>query len=320
MKRVFNISFWKQKALSLKSRLEQRKAAVEEDLRKSRIRQQAKVQQSKGVFAVEIKNHLGIGARLIWCLEIILFCKEHRLKPSFKFSYNGSDVSEDYFGAFFQTDKSSGNADWITIKTIGDLGFAKNYNRELTLETAHQLITEYLVLRPEITMEVNEFFQQQLHSEKTLGLHYRNTDKKSEASPVTYENVLLNLDFALKQHPELKRIFVSSDDKLFIDFMKRSHLSGLVCMRDDSFRSPDGIAIHERGDVNKYDINKDAIVNMMILSKCSFVLKTASILSSCSLLFNPEIPFAMLNRPFDNKLWFPESELLNRVEYAAKNE
>jgi hypothetical protein len=55
---------------------------------------------------------------------------------------------------------------------------------------------------------------------------------------------------------------------------------------------------------------RDAIVNCLILSRCEALLKTASILSAWSKLFNPRLPVVMLNRPPDEHLWFPERVLV----------
>lgn len=316
------MSFWKRKFNSLNELVKHKSNLYKIKYKRLKISYKVKNQIRKGVFAIEIKNHLGIGARLIWCLEILLYCKENNLKPFFKFTYEDSNENEDYFSAFFQIPDTEPPAKlkFITISTIGDLSFPKNYNKELDIVTANQLLQKYIVPLKDIAVEVNSFFDKELKGGNTLGVHYRNTDKKSEAPPVTYEYALKNIDECFIRKPLLERVFITSDDKEFIEFMKNSHISSKVVFRNDSFRSNDGTAIHERFDLNKYDINKDAIVNMLILTKCSFIIKTASILSSCSLLFNPEIPFIMLNKPYDNKLWFPESELIKKTEFQSISE
>ena len=51
-------------------------------------------------------------------------------------------------------------------------------------------------------------------------------------------------------------------------------------------------------------------MNCLILSRCAALLKTASILSGWSKLFNPALPVVMLNRPPEENLWFPERVLV----------
>ena len=66
---------------------------------------------------------------------------------------------------------------------------------------------------------------------------------------------------------------------------------------------------------NKYEINRDAIVNALILSRCDALMKTSSILSAWSKLFNPGLPLIMLNKPFEQCRWFPERDLIDNVLY-----
>jgi len=314
---ILHISFWKKKAISLKELLVYKITLFKTRSRKSAVSRMARAQSRKGILAVDIKNHLGIGARLIWCLEILLYSMENNIQPFFRFSYKDSRKDEDYFSAFFQMPlaKEPQQISYIPVFTIGELGLPQNYNTQLSIESAHELIKKWIVPKKEIAEEAEHFFRKELNGEPSIGVHYRNTDKKSEAPPVSYKNVLLNIELCMKKNPHLKKVFITSDDKEFIDFMKSSSLSAQVFSRQDSFRSADGTAIHENAGLDKYEINKDAIINMLILAKCSFIIKTASILSSCSLLFNPAIPFIMLNKPYDKKTWFPESELIKRTAY-----
>jgi hypothetical protein len=86
--------------------------------------------------------------------------------------------------------------------------------------------------------------------------------------------------------------------------------------RQDSARSRDGRSIHGSPEADKYDINRDAIVNCLLLSRCNALLKTASILSGWSKLFNPRLPVVMLNRPSGEHLWFPERALVGNTLFA----
>jgi len=139
----------------------------------------------------------------------------------------------------------------------------------------------------------------------TLGVHYRGTDKSAEAPSVSYENMEQYIRHYVTDNPAAGTVFVATDDANFLQFIQQSSVADLVVSRDDSFRATDNVAIHFSGH-DRYALNRDAIVNCLLLSRCHALLKTASILSGWSVLFNPDIRVMMLNKPFDN--YFPERE------------
>lgn len=266
--------------------------------------------------AVEIKNSVGIGARLEWVLEILAFCDDHKLSPRFRFSYSDSDT--DYFAPFFKINDpehlSEGVLPFAKIFTIGDLKLEKNYDQSLTLARASELIQKYLRVQDDIQQEVDSFCEEHFQGRRILGVHYRGTDKHTEAGAVTHTNVEENIQYYLQQHPDVEAIFISTDAADFIKEIEKSTIKKQIFYRDDSFRSTDEVAIHFSRQ-NKYDINRDALVNCLLLSRCDALIKSASILSAWSVLFNPDIHLVMLNKPYDT--YFPERELIKIVEHEA---
>jgi len=133
---------------------------------------------------------------------------------------------------------------------------------------------------------------------------------------VPYERVRRNIDRYLELYPTTDCVFVATDDANFLAYLQSASLGPTIVSRDDSFRSRDGSSIHESPSTDKYAINRDAIVNCLILSRCDALLKTASILSGWSKLFNPRLPVVMLNKPHDEHLWFPERALVGENLFA----
>lgn len=265
--------------------------------------------------AVDIKSHHGIGAKLEWVLEILAFCEENKLTPQFKFSYPGSDNHENYFSSFFEIKNGFYKGDsleFVEIGSIHELDLDKNYDKILNTKLAAHLIDKYLIVKNDVLQEVDEFCFEHFSEKRILGVHYRGTDKSREAPEVSYENVERNIDFYLDKYPETDCIFLASDDENFIRFAENSSIKRPAIYRKDTYRSSDKAAIHHSSQ-NKYDINRDAIVNCLILSRCDALMKTASILSAWSKLFNPQLPLVMLNKPFNR--WFPERDFLDDVLY-----
>ncbi len=262
-----------------------------------------------GICAVDICNHHGIGAKLVWALEIMAHCDEMDLTPMFRFSYKMDNQNRDFFGSFFETTgRPQKKVKFAKVRNVDDLGLKKYYGSHLTLAKADQLLKKYLVVRHEIGMEVDNFCTEHFKGLPVLGVHYRGTDKRSEAPLIPYEQVKRNIDFYLQQFPETVAIFVSSDDENFIRYAKAQQMKRPIIIRNDTFRSSTANAIHH-SQQPKSEINHDAIINCLLLSRCTALLKTASILSAWSKLFNPALPLVMLSEPFAHCCYFPERAL-----------
>jgi Nodulation protein Z (NodZ) len=271
----------------------------------------ARYNSRKGVLGVEIRSTVGLGAKLEWCLEIMAYCNDHGLLPQFRFSYPDTEQPLDYFGSLFRIrDSQERQVRFVRISSIVELDLGKDYDQVLTIGLAHYLINKYLVVKEDVVSEVDAFCRRQFGEGRVVGVHYRGTDKVQESPLVAYESVRRNIAHYLELYPTTDRIFVATDDAHFLDHLQNASLGRTIVYRDDSFRSRDGRSIHESSFTDKYAINRDAIVNCLILSRCEALLKTASILSGWSKLFNPRLPVVMLNKPHDEHLWFPERVLV----------
>jgi hypothetical protein len=270
----------------------------------------ARYHSRHGVFAVEICGVLGLGARLVWCLEIAAYCDERRLIPKFRFTYPASD--KDYFSELFITDFQpvAFRTPFVRINSIIELDMRKEYNAALTFELASRLIKKYIRVREDVLDEVEAFCEASFGGKRVLGLHYRGTDKYRESPLIPYELVYKNVDRYLDSFPGTEIVFVATDDARFLRDIGRRRSDLKVVWREDAVRSADGTAIHEAANVDRSAVNRDALVNCLILSKCRALIKTPSILSAWSKIFNPDLPVVMLGRPYSRNLWFPERDLI----------
>lgn len=171
-------------------------------------------------------------------------------------------------------------------------------------------INKYMSINQDILLEVDSFAKEHFEGKNTVGLHFRGTDKKQESFQISYDEVLEKLMLVLSSDRLLETIFVSSDESKFIDFIKDHIKSHTIICRADSIRSTNELPFHNDDASSKFDMNKDAIINCLLLSRCNTLVKSVSLLSDWSKLFSPELPVVMLNEPFNHLNWFPTSAVI----------
>jgi hypothetical protein len=291
-------------------------------------------QQKKNgnIFAVNINSEVGFGGNLIWCLEIFMHCETYNLTPYIQLTgsnYRSPQLGKDYFAYFFENIKLS-EQDKLKIKNkkiriskishISQLGFPENYDLKLTINNAAGLIAKNIRIKKDVIDEVNSFCTAYFGN-NVLGLHYRGTDKKGEAPRVDWEKVTGNVQYFLKNYPGTDSVFISSDEIDFIHYIEKwlnnEFPNVSVIYRNDRYRSHNRRDFHRRFRGDNYHKGRDALVNCLLLSRCDVLMKTASILSAWSKLFNPELPVIMLNEPPKKYLWFPEREIVKKTLYDA---
>jgi hypothetical protein len=264
---------------------------------------------------------MGLGARIINMLEILLYCDTKGYIPLIKFNYKEKNKKTDYFKELFYYKNEQAipfsKIKYTSIHDTSDLIW-KNYDKHLQLNMANKLFEKYLGFNPKIIEEVNSFTNQWFTGKQVLGIHYRGTDKTVEASEVNYEDLLNHVRKVLADNPALNLIFLSSDDAQVIHYLVNSDLSIPIVYREDTIRSETGDPIHLKKENSKVIINRDAIVNCLILSRCGHLLKTASLLSDCSVIFNPDIKVSVINAPYSHATWWPTSEI-NTYALLNKN-
>lgn len=158
------------------------------------------------------------------------------------------------------------------------------------------LIKKYIHVKKKILDKIDNFKAAKFTSDYVIGVHYRGTDKKTEAPKVAYESVLRAVR---KQASEKGRenylVFVATDTQDFVDYLER-HLPGKV-IKYDCHRSANGRPVH-LGSKSGYRKGEEAVIDCLLLSGCDFLIRTSSNLSLCSTFFNPELPVLELSQRF----------------------
>jgi hypothetical protein len=275
-----------------------------------------------GIYAVNINAKVGFFAQLTWCIYIFHHCERFNLTPYVVLSSPFYSVSEDgdWFEYFFdnlkltETDRKkikNGTIKISNISSIEQMGLPIDCGTHMSIGHASRLLEKNLRINGEIQDYVDSFVDKHFGNKTVLGIHYRGTDKQFEAKRVSKEFCAITISNYLASNSQIDALFVSSDEWDFIEWIESKFKQVEVISHDDKERSSNSNAVHTQPALgDNYAKGKEALVNCLLLSKCNALIRTASFLSAWSSIFNPHIPVIMLNKPNDDKLWFPDAEII----------
>lgn len=182
--------------------------------------------------------------------------------------------------------------DYIPIHPINNLNvretFNKIYSNNIVLnETTKKIITDN-------TQTINE---------NTLGVHIRKTDKflcnqfnEPMSEPVNDELVFKLIDEKLETN--FDKIFLATDcADTYNTFIKRY---GDVIIKTERIRGFGTNAIHTSNNNDGYQKGLESLIDCYTLSKCGFLIRSTSNLSSFSMFINLNLECINLNEIYKN--------------------
>ena len=313
---------------------------------------------NRGICSVEIaSNTVGFFSQLTWCLRILQYCDRHHLIPDIRMtgeSYRDRKRGENWLNYYFDWTTQMSPEELsrkvrYTKKMCEDCkyGFCNSsprcYGRlqplvpEISLEEGARIFHKYLRPNAHICRIVDDFWTAIDVDGPVVGVHFRGTDHLEEAPRVSYEHCRHVLESYLQSHKNINAIFVASDEQPFVDFIKQSVDGALpIYSRNDYYRSSHGVDkselphVRRESDVSPvfrtavgeggYEKGEDALVNSLLLSNCSTLIRTTSRLSAWASIFNLDLRVILLNRPYEDALWYPETEVVTRwnTEYVPE--
>lgn len=168
---------------------------------------------------------------------------------------------------------------------------AENYESRCE---ARDLMEKYIHLKPFLLEKINQFVFDHFRDTYVIAIHYRGTDKTTEATPVSYAEVAKKVEeVLLETQPHNYTLFIATDEQNFLDYMI-SLYGNTVCYNTEAIRSLNSIPLH-LGNTDRYQCGIDAIVDAVLLSRSNYLIRMVSNLSQVSTFFNPNIPVYLLN-------------------------
>ena len=291
----------------------------------SRLSLFALQQLNRGVFSIEIRENCGFFAIMQMVLFILVHCEENRLTPRLSARgglYGDPEGKIDWFSELFENVRPASAAmlsSRVRTSTVRDpvqLGFRQRYDAGLRLQNASELFRSYYRPTGSIRDEVATACAKLNIGQSTLGVHFRGTDKKFEAMPLSWSDFCDLVAQTLSLNPRLTNIFVSSDDPAFIEFFCQWPFNCPIKVAPARLLSTGDKPVHFSG-YPGLQIGREALVSSLLLSNCGYLVKMPSYLSAWSKIFNPELPVTLAVPPRPKEFWFPDSQIWLSQQRAA---
>lgn len=174
----------------------------------------------------------------------------------------------------------------LEIETFPLRVWHRNHFRELNKKVIRNLLFSH---------EVNKLLERaraMLKDKSILGIQIRATDHKVEIPPVKFEKILKLITKHISSYDGL---FVSTDDSIVLEKLKSEFGDKVIC--NSVTRSVDSNPVHRNNSVsNRYSLGVEVITDCYCLSLCSKALLMHSNISYAAMLFNPELPYILLER------------------------
>lgn len=292
-----------------------------------KLRTKIKAAKSRGncVLLLQLKHrNLGLFASLTVVLRALQYANINNLLLRISVdneNYRGSNENRsnfltDYFDSeIFVTDYSqtSGIVVVSNPKSLWELPFYKE--PKLTLCDANEIVKKNIAPKAEIVHDADTYIDSNL-ARPYIAVHWRGTDKFKEAPIVTVCDYINKLIPMLEAASDETPVFFATDDQRnLVAFLNKAEQLGIasrVRYREGIVRSPDGLPCHlSKAPVKPTvrDKGLDALVDSLILSKATCLIRNVSLLSAWSVIFNPNLRVITLNRPYIGCRWFPETAL-----------
>ncbi len=153
---------------------------------------------------------------------------------------------------------------------------------------SYELLHNYVKPLPHIQNKIDVFAAAHFEGKTVVGVHYRGTDKKSEAPRVPYTMIYEAIDGLEFQDFIL---FVATDEAAFLAEISDRYPGRVVAA--EAIRSTDGSPLHFNTS-HQYQVGEEAVIDCILLSRCDLLIRTPSFLSLYTTYFNPHMPVLLI--------------------------
>lgn len=182
----------------------------------------------------------------------------------------------------------------------------KFYNKEI-IEKLRTIKNNFIFLKKNVFKRV-KLYEKKYLKQKTIGIHFRGTDKFGPMAHDKFRNKkhLLDIKFRINKSIDIKlqklkfqKIFLATDDKKFQTNFSKAYQKQLLPMNSKLLSNRKNIGAHffkiYGDEVTKTNLGIEALADMVLLSKCNYSLLSQSNLSLGSIIFRKDYKYKFLD-------------------------
>lgn len=160
---------------------------------------------------------------------------------------------------------------------------------ETTQSIYRKLAQKYLIPKPHLTQQADEFFEKRLSGKTTIAVHIRGSDKVRESINLakTNESYFDAVDRLISKHPNAQIFLLTDDQNQFQKFT--SKFGPLVCATACR-RTSTGKGIHHSADISGRNLGEEVMLDVLIAAKCDFFVGNGASNVSTSILHMKDWP------------------------------
>lgn len=165
-------------------------------------------------------------------------------------------------------------------------------------QTMNFLINKYIKFSDKV-LPIIEEIQNKISSYNTLGVHVRRTDKLQPFAhgepmlPIENSHYKEYINLLIEKY-NFEKIFLATDDADTLNEFKETFKNKIMYI--NSFRSTGDVSVHcNYKNISGYKKGLDVLIDSLALSKCKFLLRGTSNVSSAAQFFNLELKHINLN-------------------------
>ena len=167
----------------------------------------------------------------------------------------------------------------------------------------NNIIKKYVKFNQEITNKVDKFISSKLQDELLIGVHIRGTDKKTEYpyKQLTIDDYIREIKDIIKINKNKKyKIYIASDNNEGIikiaNIFGKENICAYPSFRVNQFYGSIPICLLDN--IDKKLHGEQTIIEMLILTKCHYIIGTDSNFTAAACYFNPKAELIYLDRKY----------------------
>lgn len=272
-----------------------------------------KIRRSSATIPIDLHFGAGYGAILNEVVKLLAFERDKNVRFHIRVIARYYSRSQDdcVLHSFFDEIDGQGRAlehksaskGRIRINSLIDTPALRSHEKfSGSVADGHQLFFSRYRFKPEIVEEARSTLHALTDGKKSLlGIHYRGTDKTSgdrwaEGNPIDAKEFLDHAKSILSHFPDIDGVYVTTDEQKFLDYARREITSHPVYGEDLKRHAALGMGLHIMpGD--PAEKAKEAVLIMLMLAQCHYMIKTTSLLSAWAKVINPALKVFVPQKP-----------------------